>query len=85
MHLADCQKLRLRVENDDPEPQANDISETKQKVENDISILQNRQSDLRKEFDDSRQRSADDENQKQIESNKAVLKEQTVVVKHICT
>ena len=42
MHLADCQKLRLRVENDDPEPQANDISETKQKVENDISILQNR-------------------------------------------
>ena len=66
IHLADCQKLRFRVENvfDVPELQAKDILEIEQKVKNDISILQNRLSDFRKEFDDTRQKSADDENQK---------------------
>ena len=85
IHLADCQKLRFRVENvfDDPEPQANDILEIEQKVKNDISILQNRLSDFRKEFEDTRQKSVDDENQRQRESDEAALKEQEVVVEHI--
>ena len=52
-------------------------------MKNDISILQNRLSDFRKEFEDTRQKSVDDENQRQRESDEAALKEQEVVVEHI--
>ena len=84
-HLADCQKLRFKVENvfKDPEPQANEILEMEKKVKTDITLLQKKLSDCKKEFDEVRQNSIDDENKKIQESNEATLKEQTAIVEHI--
>ena len=85
MHLADCQKLRFKVENvfDDPKPHANKILDLEKKIKDDISTLKQRVSDSRKEFEEGQKNSIDDENEKIRESNEAALKEQTVIVEHI--
>ena len=83
-HLADCQKLRFKVENVFANPEhVDDILEMEKMVKADISVVQKKLSDARKVFDDQRQTSIAEEAQKAQESNEAALKEQEVIVGHI--
>ena len=84
-HMADCQKLRFKIENlfKEPKSHVDEILEMEKKVKNGLTLLQKSLSDSKKELDAQRQVSIDDENQKIKDSSEAALNEQTVIAEHV--